>query len=127
VAYNGDILTLADFQKRRALFPGVSHWMLGRGALKDPFLAAEIKGIDICREERLRRLKSLHDQHFNIQAARFGRTNQLLDVMKALWNNLAFSFPDTEARLTELHRTKDYARYDEFVKSMFESYANAKI
>jgi tRNA-dihydrouridine synthase len=36
--YNGDILTVADFRYLKNMFPTISHWMLGRGAVANPFL-----------------------------------------------------------------------------------------
>jgi tRNA-dihydrouridine synthase len=47
VGYNGDIKTEADFRKLSARFPGVAEWMIGRGALCDPFLPARIKGLPL--------------------------------------------------------------------------------
>lgn len=36
--YNGDIRTVADFSYLKNMFPTVSQWMLGRGAVANPFL-----------------------------------------------------------------------------------------
>ena len=43
VVYNGDIKTVADFIKLRQRFPGINSWMIGRGLLANPFLAAAIR------------------------------------------------------------------------------------
>lgn len=43
VTYNGDINTLDDYRKIRNLCPTISSYMLGRGAIANPLLAAEIK------------------------------------------------------------------------------------
>lgn len=40
---NGDIFDLASFKAARAAFPGAAGWMLGRGALYDPYLPARIR------------------------------------------------------------------------------------
>ena len=43
VVYNGDIRTREDFLFLSRRFPGVTRWMLGRGAIADPFLPAAIQ------------------------------------------------------------------------------------
>ncbi|MBR1770045.1 MAG: tRNA-dihydrouridine synthase family protein [Bacteroidales bacterium] len=45
VIYNGDIFTLEDFSRLKQRFPFITHWMIGRGALRNPFLAGNIRGI----------------------------------------------------------------------------------
>jgi tRNA-dihydrouridine synthase B len=116
VAYNGDILSLGDFQERRRRFPSVAHWMLGRGALRNPFLAAEIKGHAPGAEERSALIKRLHDEYFSAQAARFGSGKQLLDIMKALWTYLAWSLHEPEAFLVKARRIKDMERYTRLIQ-----------
>jgi tRNA-dihydrouridine synthase len=44
--FNGDITSLAVFEKLQAFFPDQSKWMIGRGLLSDPFLAGRLKGAD---------------------------------------------------------------------------------
>lgn len=38
LVYNGDITSVASFQAMKARFPTIRHWMIGRGALANPFL-----------------------------------------------------------------------------------------
>lgn len=45
VTYNGDIKTVNDFTMLRQRFPGIDSWMIGRGLLSDPFLAAGIRSV----------------------------------------------------------------------------------
>ena len=44
IVYNGDITSKEIFQELQQRFPQVNKWMIGRGALANPFLAGEIKG-----------------------------------------------------------------------------------
>lgn len=44
VTYNGDIFMYADFIRISLRFPFIKNLMLGRGALRDPFLPSAIKG-----------------------------------------------------------------------------------
>ena len=43
VTYNGDINSLEDYRKVQKLYPAISSYMLGRGAIANPLLATEIK------------------------------------------------------------------------------------
>lgn len=43
VVYNGDIKTVDDFINLHKRFTGIDSWMIGRGLLANPFLAAEIR------------------------------------------------------------------------------------
>lgn len=49
VIYNGDIFSLDDFLKIRNRFPTIKDFMLGRGILRNPFLAAELRGVNFER------------------------------------------------------------------------------
>jgi tRNA-dihydrouridine synthase len=112
VAYNGDILTRSDWLARADRFPSVKHWMLGRGALRDPFLASEIRGDPPDAPTRRASLKRFHDAYFEAQERRFGRGKQTLDIMKALWTYLAWSLPEPEEFLIKVRRVKDVERYE---------------
>lgn len=43
LVYNGDIFQASDIEHIQKIIPGLSGFMLGRGLLSDPFLAADIK------------------------------------------------------------------------------------
>lgn len=36
--YNGDITTVSEYRKLKKLFPSIDKWMIGRGAIANPFL-----------------------------------------------------------------------------------------
>lgn len=38
LAYNGDINSVADFRQLKTRFPSIQHWMIGRGAISNPFI-----------------------------------------------------------------------------------------
>ncbi|MBQ9312573.1 MAG: tRNA-dihydrouridine synthase family protein [Bacteroidales bacterium] len=46
IIYNGDIFSKEDFTTLKTRFPYIKNWMLGRGLLRNPFLAGEIRGIN---------------------------------------------------------------------------------
>lgn len=38
LVYNGDVNSVQDFRQLKKLFPEIRHWMIGRGAISNPFL-----------------------------------------------------------------------------------------
>ncbi len=51
VIYSGDIVDIASFKAVKERFPEISQFMIGRGILKNPFLAEEIKEIKESEEK----------------------------------------------------------------------------
>lgn len=47
VVYSGDVFSKAEYQTLSERFPRVETWMLGRGMLRNPFLAEEIKNQEV--------------------------------------------------------------------------------
>ncbi len=121
VAYNGDIRSLRDIEALSARFPGVSHWMLCRGALMNPFLASEAKGIAPEPGRRREALARYHERYLEAYVSRFGRGKQALDVMKGFWSFLAYSFAGAEGFLARMRRLKGFERYDELVEEIMEA------
>ena len=62
IFYNGDITSVQRFRELKERFPTISHWMIGRGLLSDPFLPAMIKADNtLYPEKRYEVLSSYHD------------------------------------------------------------------
>ena len=61
IVYNGDIFSVEGFNSLQLRFPSINEWMIGRGALRDPFLAATIKGHVFSDAEKRSKLKQYHD------------------------------------------------------------------
>ncbi|MBE6015901.1 MAG: tRNA-dihydrouridine synthase family protein [Lachnospiraceae bacterium] len=47
IAYNGDLFSCEDVERFSEAFPEVRRIMLGRGLLRNPFLAMELKGLPV--------------------------------------------------------------------------------
>jgi tRNA-dihydrouridine synthase len=110
VVYNGDIFTRADFVRLSRRLTGVSRWMIGRGAICDPFLAARMRGwpevanpIGVFRE--------FHDALFDAYLAARRQPIRVLGIMKELWGYWARSFIDGAQFLRRIQRTKSLEEY----------------
>lgn len=110
LVYNGDIRTLADFQRLSERFPQVSRWMLGRGLVANPFLAESIRAGRDMRD---------HDRFLAWHAdvvARYAETSPgdhaLLGHLKELWSYLAPTFTDGRRLWDGLKLTRTRAEFE---------------
>jgi len=110
LSYNGDIRTLADFERLQQRFPYLSSWMLGRGAIMDPFLAARIKGLTLPEDKRPL-LRHFHETLYDGYEAYLHGPKHLLDKMKEVWAYLAYSFPEPQRVIRELYKVKSPREY----------------
>jgi len=119
VTYNGDIFTLEDFKKIKERFPDIKKFMLGRGALYDPFLPSMIKGKVYSNQEKITRIKALHDGVYKHYKEYCNLEKQVTNKMKEFWNytlvNLDSS-PYMSEKIKAAHTEKNYL---EVMKELF--------
>ncbi len=116
VVYNGDIKTTDDFTERATMFPQVKRWMLGRGALADPFLVAKIKGVTLSEDDRSRKLRDFHDAIYDDLCHRLSGPSHLLNRMKQIWAYLIESFPGNHKVLKKIRKSRTIEQYCQAVK-----------
>lgn len=85
ITYSGDIFTYDDYIKISSRFPNIKKYMLGRGALYDPFLPLTIKGHVVKSQEKIKMIKQLHDEVFNYYKSTLSGDKHLCDKMKEFW------------------------------------------
>ncbi|HEY5587244.1 MAG TPA: tRNA-dihydrouridine synthase family protein [Ruminiclostridium sp.] len=85
ITYNGDIFTYADFLRISLRFPFIKNFMLGRGALRDPFLPSAIKGQIIPYANKISMIIHFHDEVFNYYKNILSGEKHLCDKMKEFW------------------------------------------
>jgi len=118
VVYNGDIRDLAGFEMLQGRFPRIRDWMIGRGAIMDPFLPARIKGIGIPSDTKPA-LKAFHDELYSSYAEYLHGPRHLLDKMKEIWGYLAASFPQEQKAVRELIKAKTAEAYRRAASELF--------
>lgn len=94
VAYNGDIYHSEKFRQLQERFPGINHWMIGRGALINPFLAAQMKGIVLSENEMRTRITAFHEELLQVTQHRILKPIRQLGFMKAVWYYMSGLFID---------------------------------
>ncbi len=110
LVYNGDILSITDYENVIMRFPNLEGVMIGRGLLANPTLAAEIRSDNITREEKSRLLKTFHDGLLELYAKQLHGEHQILIKMKSLWD---YFLPDTDKKL--LKKIKKSTRLDSYI------------
>ena len=121
LAYNGDITDVAGFIALSRRFPQIGRWMIGRGALADPFLPGAIKGeATIGQSERTRRIRIFHDELYAAYRERFAGPSHLLGRMKQLWAYLISSFPGQEKLLKKINKAMTEEQYGRIVGQLWE-------
>lgn len=118
VIYNGDIIDSASFHTLAHRFPKVKGWMIGRGALANPFLCAQIKGKQL-PEAPIKTLAAFHDEIFSRYQKLLHGPSHLLGRMKGLWFYLAGSFDTGQKILKKIQKTKSINRYQELTEHIF--------
>ncbi len=120
VVYNGDIYTASDYATLADRFKNVNRWMLGRGALADPFLPGTLKGSVVTNTEKLPIIRAFHDRLFDGYARILSGPSHLGDKMKGFWLYLSRSFEDGRKILKKIQKTRKTVHYTEIVNQFFE-------
>ena len=125
IVYSGDIFTKGDFQKLSTKFPEVAAWMLGRGMLRNPFLAEEIKGYvpTDTKERFLAFYQELAKELLPIRGE-----NGTLANLKELWHYFALFTNTPHENLQQLLRIGCFQEFMEKTTFMIHhAYANSQV
>jgi tRNA-dihydrouridine synthase len=119
VTYNGDITDLAGFQELSARFPQIGCWMIGRGALSNPFLPAEIKGGAHGADGKGERFRAFYADLFGRYREILSGPGHLMGRMKGFWTYFAVNFRNGEMTGKQIHRAHQLSRYLDIVERFF--------
>jgi len=121
--YNGDINDLATFKGFSKRFKTVERWMIGRGALVNPFLPAAIKSGQDSATDKVEVFRAFYDDLFEQYCQVFHGPGHLLDRMKGFWTYFSRSFKDSRKIKKKIHHTHKLDRYLKIVEQFFEEEA----
>lgn len=121
VTYNGDIFTYADFMRISFRFPCVKNFMLGRGALRDPFLPWVIKGQIIPSANKIGLIKQFHDEIFHYYKDVLSGDKHLCDKMKGFWVYMSVHMDKDGKLMKKINKCHTAADYLETVNQIFHS------
>ncbi len=120
VVYNGDIVTVDGFRELCERFGRrVSAWMIARGAVADPFLAAAIHGSPApAQAEAVERIRRFHDELYDTYRRRLSGPGALLGRMKETWRLLGCWFENGERLVGKLCRAESERGYRRAVERL---------
>lgn len=119
LVYNGNIFSADDFRKKQQKFPEIRHWMLGRGVLMNPFLPAEITGMNIDLKSKSRKLREFHQLVLKLYSEKMDNEGNALNKMKQFWIYFSFNFPEQQKCLKLVAKNKNPANYNWLVNEIF--------
>jgi tRNA-dihydrouridine synthase len=108
IIYSGDVFTVEDYERLSEQFPQVTAWMLGRGMLRNPFLAEEIKG-EAVGDKRERFIAFYQDLTEALLPIR-GESGTLANL-KELWHYFAHFTHTSDEELQQLLRICDFGEF----------------
>lgn len=131
VFYNGDILTKSDFHYLREMFPGVAGWMIGRGAVIDPFLPSRLRaaaadetdtrcmsppdygadGDGKAEADHIKRLRAFLEEYYELSASELCGPAPLMGRIKELWSYLHRRFVDGDFLWKQIRTCRQPAAY----------------
>ncbi len=120
VVYNGDITDLSSFRNLAGRFENTSFWMIGRGAIINPFLPAIIKNGTDNFIHPVETFRSFYEELFGEYQQVFSGPGHLLERMKGFWTYFSQAFKDGRKIRKKIHRTLKLPRYLEIVERFFE-------
>ncbi len=120
IVYNGDITSVETWESLRGRFGRASGWMIGRGALANPFLPSLIKRQSLPASPA-DTIRAFHDDLYGRYRDQLHGPAQVLGKMKELWSYLAAGFSDGSRLLKKVRKATRLKAYEETVAAFFET------
>ncbi len=119
LVYNGDINTVEDFNRIKNYCDGVDKFMIGRGLIGNPNLAAQIKSAaPVTKEE----LKTYHDRLYLAYEEVMQADRHLLFKMKELWTYLSTSFAEEKKAAKLVRKSQNLSQYHSAIGVIFSDF-----
>lgn len=116
VCYNGDIYTKEAYDNICSMFPACDRVMLGRGIIRNPALALQIKNN---QEPDIKVLKKFHDRLIRDYLEIMSGERDVMFKMKELWFYMANSFENCEKQLKVIRKTTKFGEFMQAAESVF--------
>jgi tRNA-dihydrouridine synthase len=126
--YNGDITTYTGYIQMKERFPSITHWMLGRGLIANPFLPSMIKnGSGAYPDDRIEIFSKFHDTLFTACEQKLTGEKAVIRKMLSYWEYFATGFSSSLRLVKKITKAKTYEHYDAAVKSLFDAERSSTI
>ena len=122
MVYNGDIFSVTDLQEIQKLLPDQNNWMIGRGLLTNPALAAQLKG-EVFESKALRiKMREFHDQLLDAYSARLQGDGHIVMKMSQFWTYFSESFENPHKAMKLVKKSSNLLKYNAAVTEIFKNY-----
>lgn len=121
IYYNGDITSVKVFRERKNRFPDLTHWMIGRGLIADPFLPQMIqKNTTDYPENKVEIFSKFHDILFDDYHQYLSGDSHTILKMQHFWEYFSNSFSQPKKVFKKIKKAKNLMAYEKAVKSILE-------
>jgi tRNA-dihydrouridine synthase B len=123
--YNGDITSVATFQKLQKRFPSIDHWMIGRGLIADPFLPTMIKANTFeYPKNRFDIFNEFHDRIYQEYDAALSGPTPIKMKMLGFWEYFSQSFSNPHKTYKKIKKAQNPKVYASAVKEIIKEAKN---
>jgi tRNA-dihydrouridine synthase len=121
LAYNGDITCVETFRELRQRFPEINTWMIGRGAVADPFLFEMIE--DDTTDYPEDRYEAFGEFLELLLESHLSESNEgnALQKMKSYWEYFAESVDEGQRIYRKIKKAKQLSEYNQLVEDYLAS------
>ena len=118
VAYNGDITTIEQAHSLFEKNPTITHLMIGRGLLSNPFLANQIKGVDPNAFIKRNQLMNFVGTIAERQLDRLQGAGHFIQKMTTYWEYWSQMFDDAHRAFKTVKKCRSVEEYTDKVQEM---------
>ena len=122
LVYNGDIVSSDNLSELKHLFPEQETWMVGRGLLMNPALAAQLKGEILDPKELRDKFRNFHDRLFEAYSSRLDGAGHIILKMNQFWSYFCEAFENPHKTMKLVKKSGSLAKYNAAVSEIFSKY-----
>ncbi|WBX74618.1 tRNA-dihydrouridine synthase family protein [Tenacibaculum pacificus] len=120
--YNGDITNVAGFKAMQERFPSISHFMIGRGLIADPFLPQMIKdNTTEYPEDRWQRFEAFHNEIYQQYDEALSGPTPIKMKMLGFWEYFSKSFDNPQKTYKQIKKAGNQKKYQIAVKEILSN------
>ncbi|MCD8407278.1 tRNA-dihydrouridine synthase family protein [Tenacibaculum dicentrarchi] len=117
--YNGDITSVAGFKAMQERFPSISHFMIGRGLIADPFLPQMIKdNTTEYPEDRWKIFEAFHNEIYQQYDEALSGPTPIKMKMLGFWEYFSKSFDNPQKTYKKIKKAGNPKKYQAAVKEI---------
>lgn len=118
--YNGDITSVESFRAVKERFPSITHFMIGRGLISDPFLPQMIQqNTNEYPENRWQVFNEFHDRIFQEYDEYLSGPTPIKMKMRGFWEFFSASFPNPQKTFKKIKKANNATHYQQATREIF--------